>query len=141
MPFHNGCCTAGTPIPWWVNHVHSRQILKILIVDDETLLAETLARFLAQLGHDCLSAPDVRQAIDLITQHYPHRVVTDLRLPDGDGFDVIRHVRTALPETRAILMTSYHSPGMERAAQQAGAAAYLRKPFALADFRNAVERA
>ncbi len=127
--------------PPWVNRVRGGQIMKILIVDDETLLAETLARFLAGFGHNCSTAPDVRRAIDFIAQHCPEVVVTDLRLPDGDGFDVIKHVRKTLPQTRAILMTTHHSPGMEQASLEAGAAAYLRKPFALVDLRNAVESA
>lgn len=113
--------------------------MKILVVDDESDLAQTLARFLEGLGHDCGIALSVQGAIDSITHDLPDVVLSDVQLPDGDGFDVMVHVRRTLPQTPVIIMTAYHSPTVEQAARQSGAAAYLRKPFALVDLGKIIE--
>ena len=113
--------------------------MRMIIVDDEWELAEVLARFLRRSGHDCLTALDVQGAIDAITLHRPGLVLTDFRLPDGDGLQIINHVRQTLPQTPVIVMTGYHIPGMEEMVRRAGAADYLRKPFALRDLTKAID--
>lgn len=82
--------------------------LKILLVDDEQELVATCVRFLERLGHNCLSAYDGAQAIALAARERPDLVVTDLQLPEHDGFEVTRSVRQALPRTPVILITSYN---------------------------------
>jgi len=115
--------------------------MKLIVVDDEIDLAETLARFLSGSGYDCMTAFNVQKAIDLIIQNCPDLVITDYRLPDGDGFDVIKHVQQTLPRRPVILMTGYHDPRLEQAARTAGVAEYLRKPFPLAALTTAVQTA
>jgi len=112
--------------------------LKLLIVDDERELAESLSRFLKLSAHSCVMALNVKEAINSIALDSPEIVITNYRLPDGDGFDVIRHVRRTLPQAPVILITGYHHSGLEKAARQAGASAYLRKPFPLAALTNAI---
>jgi len=65
-------------------------------------------------------------------------VITNYRLPDGDGLRVIRTVQQRLPRAPVILMTGYHDSGLEEASLKAGAAAYLRKPFALTALADAI---
>lgn len=130
---------AGSPSLGWAYLLPQGPLVKALVVDDEADLVQALAEFLERLGHDCLIAMGARQAIDSVDQNRPDLVLTDLRLPDGDGFDIIQHVRRILPQTSVILMTAYDEPGMEKAALRAGAAAYLRKPFALAALAKTIE--
>lgn len=141
MPFQHRCCTVGALIPSGSFMCTAVEIVKILIVDVEIDLTDTLARFLAQFGHDRVTAPDLRRAVDSMAKHRPALVLAELRLRDGDGFDVIKRARQTLPETRVIIMTAYHAPRLERASLRVGAAAYLPKPFTLADLRKAVESA
>jgi len=115
--------------------------VNLLIVDDEAELVGTLVRFLNRFGHDCVTAFNVQQAFDAIAQDRPELVITNYRLPDGDGFEVIKHVRQALPQTPVILMTGYHDSVLEQASRKAGVAAYLRKPFPLAALTRAIETA
>ena len=115
--------------------------MKLLIVDDEWELSEVLARFLTHSGHHCLTALDVQRAIDAITQHRPDLVLTDFRLPDGDGLQVINQIRQILPHTPVIVMTGYHVSGMEEMVRRAGATDYLRKPFALKELTRAIDAA
>ncbi len=114
--------------------------MKTLIIDDEAEMAQTLARFLKRSGHDCVVAFDVAQALTSVAQHLPELVITDFCLPDGDGFDVIRHVLQTLPQTPVIVMTAYPALGQEQACRQAGAAAYLPKPFSLVVLFETIER-
>ncbi len=113
---------------------------KILIVDDERDLVETCARFLKLAKYDCLQAFNKSGAILKIDEFSPHLVLTDLHLPDGTGFEVIRYARLKNPGSLAILITAYHSPDAERTASEAGVNAYLSKPFAMSDLSKAVER-
>jgi DNA-binding NtrC family response regulator len=68
-------------------------------------------------------------------------VITDLKLPDGTGLDVIQHVRRERPELPLILITSYSSLDSAIGALRAGAVDYLIKPFENEDLLRAVQRA
>jgi len=112
--------------------------MKLLIVEDETELIATLVRFLSRAGHSCATALNYQAAMDHIARSYPQLVITNYQLPDGDGLGVIKAVRQKYPLTPVILMTGYHTPTLEEAARKAGAAAYLRKPFALTALAAAI---
>jgi DNA-binding response OmpR family regulator len=112
--------------------------MKLLIVGNQPdlLLA---AQFLQQSGHRCMAAPDVQQAIDWVIKTKPELVITDFHLPDGVGFQVIRHVREALPQTPVILVSEDLVQGMEEAALEVGAAAYVRKPLNILALESAIK--
>ena len=111
----------------------------ILIVDDETEMADTCARVLRARGFNCLVAYDTSNAFALMDSEHPALVVSDITMPDGDGFEVARHAGKKSPKIPVILMTAYHTPEIARHAQQAGAVAYLRKPFPNAELIAAVK--
>jgi DNA-binding NtrC family response regulator len=112
----------------------------ILIVDDETEMADTCARILRARGFNCLVAYDTSTAFALMDAEHPALVVSDITMPDGDGLEVARHASKQSPKIPVILMTAYHTPEIARNAQQAGAAAYLRKPFPNADLIATVKK-
>jgi CheY-like chemotaxis protein len=60
---------------------------------------------------------------------HPALVISDITMPDGDGLEVTRHAGKQSPKIPVILVTAYHTPEIARNARQAGASAYLRKPF------------
>jgi CheY-like chemotaxis protein len=113
---------------------------KILIVDDERDMVETCVRLLQPLCHACLIAYDGPEAINLIDAEQPDIVLTDLNLPTGDGLDVAKHALRKKPDTAVIVMTAYHTLVSAQVAYEAGASAYLRKPFATAELVDAVHR-
>jgi len=94
--------------------------MKLLIVDDEIELVSGLIRFLGRFGHNCATALDLNGAIDHITHDASDLVITNYRLPDGDGLDVIRTVQQKLPRTPVILMTGYHESFLEEASEGFG---------------------
>ncbi len=114
---------------------------RILIVDDDTDLADTLARLLRRFGHTCLTAASASEAIGLIHIESPHLVVTDLHMPGMDGLAVARCARDQTPPIRVILMTAYPTPATQAQAGALGGTLHLGKPFANADFLKVVQDA
>jgi DNA-binding response OmpR family regulator len=93
----------------------------VLAVDDDRLLRMSIQIFLEEQGYEVDAAPDVSGAIDLLDRGRYELVLTDLRLPDGDGLDVVRHARRVDPEARVILMTASLENVDEERVLQAGA--------------------
>jgi DNA-binding response OmpR family regulator len=113
---------------------------KILFVDDERGLVETCTRHLRKLGHLCLPAYRIDEAIALARAEAPDIVITDLNFPERDGFDLATYVRAEFPHTLVILITAHYSSVSEAAAVQAGFSGYLRKPFSLAELSQIIEK-
>jgi CheY-like chemotaxis protein len=113
--------------------------LTILIVDDETEVADTCARVLTRVGFDCLVAYDSPAALALIDSRQPALVLSDINLATADGFEIARYVQRKTPGTPVILMTAYHNSSAPGQAARAGAAHYLRKPFSNAELTSTVK--
>ena len=112
----------------------------ILIADDEPDLLANCERLLRPLGFICRTARTGPEAMELLDQIHPDLVVADLRLPGADGLAVARHARTFVPPVPVVLITAYDSAWAKDAAREAGAAAYLAKPFTNAEFLNTLRR-
>lgn len=113
----------------------------VLIVDDEPDLVATCARLLRRKGYRCLTASSGREAIGLMDAERPDLVVTDLSMPVADGLLVTRHARRRVPPVPVVLMTAYASRDSELDAREAGAAAFVKKPFTLQELMSAIELA
>lgn len=113
--------------------------LVLLIVDDETEVADTCARVLKRAGFDSVVAHDVPAALELFDATQPALVLSDINLPNGNGFEIARYVRGRSAGTPVILMTAHHNSQVADQAERAGASHYLRKPFANADLTAIVK--
>jgi DNA-binding NtrC family response regulator len=113
----------------------------VLVIDDDPGLPEVLELLLSREGYDALHAGTVKDGLDRVAAAVPDVVITDLKLPDGTGLDVIRHVHRERPELPLILITSYSSLDSAIGALRAGAVDYLIKPFENEDLLRAVQRA
>jgi DNA-binding response OmpR family regulator len=110
----------------------------ILVVDDEADLATTYERLLRRQGYRVLSVGSRRAGILALETEPLSLVIADLRLPDGDGLDVVRAAR-ALPAPPPVLVaTVLTSRASRQAALAAGATAFLAKPFATDVFNRLV---
>jgi DNA-binding NtrC family response regulator len=114
---------------------------KILIVDDEPNVTEPLELVLTDAGFTVLTADSVADAMAVLKQTPVDLVITDLRLSDGTGIDLISHVKKEIPETEVILMTGYGSLDVTIEAIKAGAYYYLEKPYTPDRLFMLVERA
>jgi two-component system response regulator PilR (NtrC family) len=113
-------------------------VSRILVVDDEQSMREMLSIMLAKEGHEVLEADSRGQAATALARGPVDMVVTDVRLPDGDGIEILRHVKAASPETVVIVMTAFGTTDSAVAARKLGAEAYVFKPFDVDELRIVV---
>jgi two-component system response regulator PilR (NtrC family) len=117
---------------------------RILVVDDERSMTDLLGIMLRKEGHQVLAASSRVAAADILAKGPVDMVITDVRLPDGDGIEILRHVKAASPETSVIVMTAYGSTQSAVGAMKLGAHDYLIKPFDIDELkiviRNAFEK-
>jgi DNA-binding NtrC family response regulator len=103
--------------------------MKILLVEDEKTIAVTLGDELEAAGHEVTVCEDGKQAVDLLGETVFDCVITDVRLPGADGFEVLRAAKTARPDTEVLVMTAYATVEHAVEAMRRGADDYLQKPF------------
>ncbi len=99
----------------------------ILVVDDEPSARTTLALLLRKRQHRVTEVDGVVPALKKLADEAFDVIVTDLRMPDGDGLDVLRTARTQSPETDVILLTAYAGWESAKEAIQLGACDYFEK--------------
>jgi DNA-binding NtrC family response regulator len=102
---------------------------KILVVDDEHSVTESLELILSEADFAVLTAHTFAAATRILNETTVDLVITDLRLSDATGIDVITHVKRDTPDTEVILMTAYGSLDITIEAIKAGAYYYLEKPY------------
>jgi len=114
---------------------------RVLIVDDEADLVATYERLLHRRGYRVVSAGSCRDGLLVIEREPLALVVTDLRLPDGDGLDIVRAARRTPTPTPSLVVTGFVSEASRAAALAAGAAGYLAKPFATSNLVSLAQSA
>lgn len=101
---------------------------RILVVDDDPYFLRVLSRILAGENFQVNTADDATQAAQALQRNNFDIVVSDLRLPDGDGLSIIQGLRRSGAETPVIILTAYGEVDSYLAAMNAGAVEYLNKP-------------
>ncbi|MBX5448708.1 response regulator transcription factor [Thermogemmatispora sp.] len=104
---------------------------KILVVDDEEVLVETIAYNLEQEGYQVLTALDGRAALELARRERPHLIILDIMLPEIDGLEVCRQLRRepATATTPIMLLTARAEEIDKVVGLEVGADDYVTKPF------------
>jgi DNA-binding NtrC family response regulator len=102
---------------------------KILIVDDEQIVRESLTNWLKEDGYQVDAAGDGPEALSKIRSFPYHIVLLDLKMPGMDGIQVLQEIKKDFPDTEVILMTAYGSVHTAVEAIRAGAYDYIVKPF------------
>jgi len=108
--------------------VAPRDTPDVLLVDDNEDLRYVLATVLARHGYGVVEAADEPSAVEALRLHRPSLVLSDLRLPTGDGLGVLREAKALDPALPVILMTGYGAIEEAVAAMREGALDYLPKP-------------
>ncbi|MCL2825674.1 MAG: response regulator, partial [Polyangiaceae bacterium] len=111
---------------------------RVLVVDDEPSIRDTLSILFKRESYDVSLAHGCQAAIEMIRAVDPPFpvVLTDLRMPDGDGFDVLDAAKSRNAATEVIVMTAYHDRACD--AMRLGAYDFVSKPFP--SMREVVER-
>jgi len=118
----------------------SRLNRSVLVVDDEPAMRMALMSNFRREGWDVETAEGSLDALrKMKDRHFP-LVITDVRMPDGDGLELMRSVRAASPSTAVIVLTAFGSVPQAVQAMRGGAFDYLTKPVAFEELQSTVER-
>lgn len=113
----------------------------ILVVDDEPSMLEFLDHMLRKEGYRISKTTDGLKALGMIEKDGFDLIISDLRLPDVDGLDLLKMARKTDWETPFIFVTAYASSETVIEALQLGAYDYITKPFQVEEFKNLVKNA
>ncbi|MFH1383082.1 MAG: FAD-dependent oxidoreductase [Chloroflexota bacterium] len=104
---------------------------RILVVDDEPIMRESLRDWLTDAGYQVDTAESGEEALKTITEHDFGVAIVDLRLPGKDGIEVLREAKQKLPGLKGVIITAFPSVQTAVDAMKRGAVDYLPKPFDL----------
>ncbi len=113
---------------------------KILIVDDEPVVTKSCERILAGTSYDVVTTNSGLEGLELAMNETFNLVVTDLKMPDLDGMDLVRKLRKTHPETSVIVITGYGSVPNAVEAIRLGVKEFIEKPFTPDEISEAVVR-
>ena len=114
---------------------------QVLVIDDEADIRELLGLTLARMGLDAHCAATTTEAYELLAKNTYNLCLTDMRLPDGDGLEVVDFVSKNHPDLPVAVITAHGSTENAVAALKAGAFDYLAKPVSLNQLRTLVRSA
>ncbi|MFH1123119.1 MAG: response regulator [Pseudomonadota bacterium] len=115
--------------------------LDVLLLDDEAIVGKRLKPALSKIGCDVEVFEDPKEALARIEQKVFDIVVTDIRMDDVDGMQVLARVIEKAPRTKVIMITGYAMMAVAREAMEKGAFDFISKPFKPDDLRKVIARA
>ncbi|HLZ24759.1 MAG TPA: response regulator [Ktedonobacterales bacterium] len=117
-----------------------RRTWRVLVVDDEQNLNWSLVNSLRKDGYVSDGALTGKEAQRLIQESRYDCVISDVKMPDMDGFELLQWLRQYQPQARVIMMTAFGSPTAREEALRGGVVAYLIKPFDLRTLKGELQR-
>ncbi len=103
--------------------------IKILVIDDEAIIRESLRDWLGDVGHQVLTAENGYQALEIIEREKPGIAIVDLVMPGMDGIELLKRAKEISPTIEVIIITAYGSVPTAITAMREGAYDYIEKPF------------
>ena len=112
----------------------------ILVVEDDAHMRDTLGATLRKAGYAVEAVGDFREARSKICKENYGLILTDLKMPNGSGMDVLEEVKSVNPSIPVIVMAAYGTVQAAVAAMKAGATDFIQKPFAFDALKEAIRR-
>jgi len=112
----------------------------ILIIDDEPNVGGALVDYLELKGFKAMSVLNGRQGLEIILHERPRVVVLDVMMPDMNGLEVLKKIKSEFPETIVLMLTGVYDEKTAREAIKNGAYDYLTKPIDFNDFIALIQR-
>ena len=103
--------------------------LKILLVENHEDTLVYLAKYMKRRGHDVISSRNMKQALEVVAENSVHVLISDIGLPDGDGWELMREVQKINPPSYGIAMSGFGMRSDREKSLQAGYKHHLIKPF------------
>lgn len=113
---------------------------KILVVDDEEIVRHTLKAILNRLGYHVEGVEDGLTGLRVIETGDYHAAFVDIRMPGLDGISLLRQVKKIRPNISIIIISGHGSDETRKEAMQAGAFAFLHKPFRFKDIQELMKK-
>jgi DNA-binding NtrC family response regulator len=102
---------------------------KILVIDDEDIVRISVSRALAPEGYEIKTVKDGSEGMKQLEQEEFDLVLTDLKMPNMDGIEVLSNIKNRWPKTDVVIVTGYQTVETAVKAIKLGAADYIEKPF------------
>jgi DNA-binding response OmpR family regulator len=117
-----------------------KDLKKVLIVDDEETLTWSMAKSLSRDidKYQVIVANSGREALNTLKANRVDLVISDIRMPDINGLDLLLKIKKDHPQTKVIIMTAYGSSDVQKEASRRGSLFYIEKPFEIADIRKII---
>ncbi len=115
--------------------------VSVLIVDDEEMMRNLLGKILSREGYRISSAEDGQGALETMGQEKIDIVISDMKMPSMNGFELLKVIKQEYPEVGVIIMTAYGDTYTVKDALLLGADEYITKPFKSYEISLVVERA
>jgi two-component system, NtrC family, response regulator AtoC len=114
---------------------------KILVIDDDRSICETLELYLTEEGYDVVTAATGTEGLNKFVETSPDVVILDIRLPDVDGFTVLEDLREDDENVKVIMITAHHDMDSTINAMKSGAFDYIHKPVNVDELDMAIRKA
>lgn len=114
---------------------------KILVIDDDESIRETLSNFLRREKYEVYSAADAASGKEVIKKHQPDLIISDIRMPGMTGLELMKEIKEVNQNIHFILMTAYDDMQTTVEAMQKGAYDYIEKPLEIDKLKLIIERA
>jgi len=116
-------------------------VAKVLVVDDEEIARKNLHYILKKEGYTVVIAASGEEALDKMKTSNFDVVLTDIRMENISGFDVLEKTKSKYPETEVVIVTAYASTDSAMESLKKGAFGYIAKPFKIDEIRVTVKQA
>ncbi len=113
----------------------------LLIVDDEPGMRQLLSHVFGRAGHAVRAAENGTKALELLRKEPADLVVSDVKMPDMDGIELLRRLRETQPDAAVVLMTAFATVETAREAFKLGADDFIQKPFDVDELKLIAEKA
>jgi len=114
--------------------------IRILVVDDEPVMSNLLRRILEKEGYEVTLAENGREALGILRKSDFELVLSDVKMPEMNGFELLKAVKTEKPQIGMIMMTGFGDSFTVKDALMLGADEYITKPFKAHEISLVIER-
>lgn len=117
-----------------------KSLKKVLIVDDEETLTWSMSKSLSKDRdkYEVLVANNGKEALNQLKKNEIDLIISDIRMPDINGLDLLVRVKKEYPKAKFLIMTAYGSSDVQKEANRRGAVIYIEKPFEINDIRKII---
>ncbi len=114
--------------------------MTVLVIDDDAHIRTAIGKFLIARGHTVIEAANGVRGVAVVESQAVDIVITDVKMPKMDGFEVLRRVRSVAPETEVIVITGVKEAENAFRALREGAFDFFNKPFKVEELHAAIQR-